>query len=368
MGGCLKFLMKYGWEDFLLGRALMQIFDPDDLGEEKTEEAKTSERKRRVVLMMEDPLFIPMFMLFWIRTAGIRFFSHWLLTYSRTRTPFNDSFDDDPDYDHYPPIINLLNDTFSPIVVVIQFFGCLLVHSGDWVTILLLWKPDTFTDEEWLGIARRQFLAAQCEFHRRTSYRFSRWPWPIFLCVDDRMAWETRRGIMEMFVDHAKRKSCCLDPGWLRRMAALGKWTSVAILSSKVVRIVLWAVAWALALTTALAECTHARNRNLMHFLNNFAIFAAKCVHADVRSMVCPQNHFIKKVGNLIIGAGRPMSIKDTQKKKAMGHTINYLSNTNIFSLVVLHSIIFHVFNKSALNNAFLEWGLSSLRNFLKAF
>jgi hypothetical protein len=185
--------MKYGWEDFLLGRALMQIFDPDDLGEEKTEEAKTSERKRRVVVMMEDPLFIPMFMLFWIRSAGIRFFSHWLLTYSRTRTPFNDSFDDDPDYDHYPPIINLLNDTFSPIVVVIQFFGCLLVHSGDWVTILLLWKPDTFTDEEWLGIARRQFLAAQCEFHRRTSYRFSRWPWPIF-CVS-MTGWHGKHGV-----------------------------------------------------------------------------------------------------------------------------------------------------------------------------
>ena len=43
---------------------------------------------------------------------------------------------------------------------------------------------------------------------------------------------------------------------------------------------------WADVLTTALAECQHARNRRMLHFQNAFSFFAALCMLADAKGAI----------------------------------------------------------------------------------
>jgi len=169
----MKILMNYAWQKGVLGKVQsdMTLFDEDDLGEDKDYHTSASRRKKRVLDMLESPAFTALFILFVLRTFPIRFMANWLSKYSRLRTPFNDSMQSCPDYEKFPPLLNMLNPKYSPIWVCMQFYGLILTRGSEWSRALMMWCPPTMSEHEWLQIIRRQMLDALCKFHRRHRYR-----------------------------------------------------------------------------------------------------------------------------------------------------------------------------------------------------
>lgn len=55
----------------------------------------------------------------------------------------------------------------------------------------------------------------------------------------------------------------------------------ITTIMSRPVQLFFMAFFWSISLTTAVVECAHARNRQLLHYLNSFAIFSGMCMIAD---------------------------------------------------------------------------------------
>ena len=103
--------------------------------------------------------------------------------------------------------------------------------------------------------------------------------------IDDRLSMSDRTHAARKFVDS---NECCQDAGFGRRLKIhyLEFFVSVATIMSLPATLFLQAFFWSLQLTTALAECEHARNRNLMQSMQNWSTFSALCVLSDARAMV----------------------------------------------------------------------------------
>jgi hypothetical protein len=128
--GVLTFLIKKGWATMFIGKILSDFIDEYELGEDRDEEVRGSQRKNRVNAMLEDEMFAPLFFVFLLRVSIHQFYNRWLLHYSRNRTPFNDPMTEAEPYDRYPPICNLLHPVFSPITILLQYYGLLLTHGS----------------------------------------------------------------------------------------------------------------------------------------------------------------------------------------------------------------------------------------------
>ena len=111
--------------------------------------------------------------------------------------------------------------------------------------------------------------------------------------------------------------------------------TDVASLMAECVLAMLGALWWAAQICTAAVECEHARNRNLMHFLNDWAFFCAKALHADSKSFL--RNKDERKSKSLVSGKGCTTTIGAdgiaSQKKP------NQVHNNSAFKFVYDYKI-----------------------------
>lgn len=82
--------IKYGWTAVLKDADLSDLFTSEELHnfvEGLVTREKLGARKGRVVDMASDPLFVAHLLMFWVRCAGQRFFSRWLLDVSQAVRP-----------------------------------------------------------------------------------------------------------------------------------------------------------------------------------------------------------------------------------------------------------------------------------------
>ena len=63
--------------------------------------------------------------------------------------------------------------------------------------------------------ARRSILLLVGHVWRRMVKEYEKWPWPLATSVDPRETIESRRASAQDFFD---ANTCCLDPGFLRRL------------------------------------------------------------------------------------------------------------------------------------------------------
>lgn len=159
-----------------------------------------------------------------------------------------------------------------------------------WGQILQKYCPSRMNILEWTSLYRRQFLAGSAEGYRRNKYPRKKFPFSIFIGIDDRWSWADRNRTFFRFLHKVRTCLTCLDPGFLRRAAVF--WHDIDLLWSPGVQYFLWAIAWAIVITTAVVECKHARHRRKLDPSNGFPMFAAESVHSDSRSLPAPRTKF----------------------------------------------------------------------------
>jgi hypothetical protein len=281
LGFMMKFVILKAWGEWL-SQSLIDSFFVEDLAEDGDREKKHGQRKKRVKSLMDDATFVPKLLLLWISCAPLRFFSHWLLGRSQTRTPFSALNQKD---DVHPPICDLVNEVWSPVTVMLQFWSNALCNTSVWLRILSDYAKIAGIDVDDFVVnnARRQLAQRHAEAHRRHRKRFQDWPWCFAIIVDHRVPLEQREAMGRRFL-----AAClfCLDPGFLRKLRKVACFQTLAGMFDVSSQFFLWAVFWSIQVTTAIVECEHARNGRLLASLNAWAYFSANVANADSRSLL----------------------------------------------------------------------------------
>lgn len=233
-------------------------------------------------------------LLLWIRGAGVRFMSAWCLDSCKEQTPFTKLRPN-----AYPPMCDLTNAAYSPLTIILQFYSSILMASSEWVAIFKHFANEESNWQQYKHDVRRQIGQVIAEFHRRHVYRFGRWPFLLARLVDHRLSNIELSKTQKQFLS---TRRCCFDKGLTFRMISIFNITDVASLMAECVLAMLGALWWAAQICTAAVECEHARNRNLMHFLNDWAFFCAKALHADSKSFL--RNKDERKGKSLVSGKG----------------------------------------------------------------
>jgi hypothetical protein len=229
---------------------------------------------------------VPNALIYWVRGAPLRFFAHWLLHCSRMRTSVGA---DGLKHIKYPPACDLTNDQYSPITVMQQFYAKVLSSSSScpltWLKVLERYVNDPALWPEFKHRFRRHIAQATCEVERRHTNRFKKWNFYLARLVDGRLTnaerVQTAEDALAAFARH-----CCMEKDFALRIMSFAFMLSVVEMLGPIAQIVLLAIYWTQEVTTALAECEHARNHNLLHKHNSWHLFAANCTLADSRAML----------------------------------------------------------------------------------
>jgi hypothetical protein len=230
---------------------------------------------------------VPNALLYWVRGAPLRFFAHWLLHASRMRTSVGA---DGLKHIKYPPACDLTNDQYSPITVMQQFYAKVLRSSSSscpltWLKVLERYVNDPALWPEFKHRFRRHIAQAACEVERRHTNRFKKWNFYLARLVDGRLTNAERVQTAEDALA-AFAGQCCMEEDFARRIMSFAFMWSVVAMLGPIAQIVLLAIYWTQEVTTALAECEHARNHNLLHKHNSWHLFAANCTIADSKAML----------------------------------------------------------------------------------
>ena len=251
---------------------------------------------------------VPNLLLFWLRGAPLRFLSYWLLESSRARTSVG--ADTLTRFTH-PPACDLVNERYSPITVMQQFYAKVLRAGSRWLQVLEKYVNDPTLWPEFKHRFRRHIGQCMCEINRRHSSRFRKWNWSLARLVDNRLPWAERVATAEAALAAYVRR-CCMEEDYARRLMAFKFMEDVVSMMSSTAQLVLLSIYWSVNLTTALAECEHARNHHLLHSLNGFHLFAANCANADGKAMLGATGQNTKS--NLTVTAAG-VSQNDCKKK-----------------------------------------------------
>lgn len=224
---------------------------------------------------------VPTTLLYWVRGAPLRFFAHWLLGASRMRTSLGE---DRAKHFKFPPACDLTNEAYSPVTVMQQFYAKVLRSGSRWLHVLERYVDDPALWPEFKHRFRRHIGQANCEVNRRHSDRLARWNFWLARLVDSRLTLAQRVETAEQALAAFARK-CCMEEDFALRLMLLPFMSSVDLMLSPTAQMVILAIYWTQELTTALAECEHARNHGLLHKQNAWHLFAANCTMADSKAM-----------------------------------------------------------------------------------
>jgi len=284
-GGMLSHLIKLGWR-----KMLSEIVSAADIAESQSflgeqwndsyDKVKMGQRKGKVIALLDSHLMVARLLILWVRTGPVRHLSHWLLYNSRQQSPINAN--EDTSGPKLPPCCDLVNDEFSPVVTMQQFYSEIMADGSDWQRVVQGYAPEANCDEI-RNDFRRQNGAAASEAHRRHTWRLRRWPFPLARTIDHRLPTRMRESTC---FDWIRSKKCCNDAGLGRRLKHRDCWNHVSEMMDVTAQLLLIAIFYAICLTTALAECTHARNQQLSHFQNCWGLFSAFCTRADALAHV----------------------------------------------------------------------------------
>ena len=225
---------------------------------------------------------VPNLLLFWVRCAPLRFFSYWLLSSSRSRTSVGE---DRLKHLTHPAACDLTNETYSPITVMQQFLAKVVRSGSRWLQVLEKYVNDPTLWPEFKHRFRRHICQCTCEINRRHSARLKKWNWLLARLVDNRLTWAERVATAEAALAAYVRR-CCMEEDFALRIMRFKFMVDVASMMSSTAQLVLLSIYWSVNLTTALAECEHARNHNLLHKFNAWHVFAANCTNADGKAML----------------------------------------------------------------------------------
>ena len=283
-GSMLGHIILLAWGTMLDEAAIASLFDEDDIDANLVDNGRENyamgRRKSRVKDMINTRLLRCKLLLFWIRSIPIRFMARYLLNSSKERTPFTKSGNSES---QYPPMCDLTNHSYSPIIVALQFYSYVLTKTSVWFVLLAHYTAADANLEAFKHCIRRNIGQAAAEFHRRHAYRFGRWPFLSARLVDNRLSEDAR---LLTAYDYFDTKECCHDKGMTTRLPKIFNIKEPGDLLQTSILIALAAIWWAAQLCTALVECEHARNRNLLHFLNSWSFFVAKALHADSKAFL----------------------------------------------------------------------------------
>lgn len=224
---------------------------------------------------------VPHLLLYWVRGAPLRFFAHWLLASSRART----SMGENRVHFTHPPCCDLANEAYSPITVMQQFYAKVLRSGSRWLRVLEEYVNDPTLWPEFKHRFRRHIAQSKCEINRRHSARLKKWNFHLARLVDNRLTMAERVTTAEAALAAYARR-CCMEEDYALRLMKLKFMEDVVSMMSSTAQLVILSIYWCVNLTSALAECQHARNHNLLHKFNAWHIFAANCTNADSKAML----------------------------------------------------------------------------------
>ena len=181
-----------------------------------------------------------------------------------------------------------------------QFYGLIICSGSKWLRLLELYVGDAERWPAFMHKFRRRIAQVSCEINRRHVARLSRWNFWIARIVDNRLSMQDRIRTAEAALA-AKQRGCCMEAGFALRLFALWFTQSIYSIFEATAQIVMLAIFWSVDLTTALAECQHARDHNFLHKLNGWSFFAANSVTACSKAMLSPNTKRNEKTDDLTI-------------------------------------------------------------------
>ena len=161
-----------------------------------------------------------------------------------------------------------------------QFYGMIICDDSRWLWVLEQYHVNN--PEGWADFKanfRRYIAQCSCEVNRRHSARFNRWNFLMSRLVDGRLSYDERIHTADA-CRSAHARGCCMEEDCATRLMNLPCMNSIVSMLDITAQLILLAVFWSFNLTTAVAECLHARNHNILHPRNAWAVFAANCTTA----------------------------------------------------------------------------------------
>lgn len=134
-------ISKASWSDGEI-EALFLTLDEmrtEDSSASRKEETIGS-RKARVQQMLCDEMLVPDILSHHSRGGPLRFLSHWFLMASTTRTASAKVKRKLERFSH-PPVCDLVNPSYSPIVVAQQYYARIIRRRSDWTNVLQSFRP-----------------------------------------------------------------------------------------------------------------------------------------------------------------------------------------------------------------------------------
>jgi hypothetical protein len=187
-----------------------------------------------------------------------------------------------------------------------------VVRSGSrWLRVLEEYVNDPTLWPEFKHRFRRHICQCKCEINRRHSARLRKWNWRLARLVDNRLTCAERVATAEAALAAYVRR-CCMEEDFALRIMMFKFMVDVASMMSSTAQLVLLSIYWSVNLTTALAECQHARNHYLLNSKNAWHTFAANATNADGKAMLgaTQQNTKGGKGHTMVTAAGASMNYK----------------------------------------------------------
>ena len=230
--------------------------------------------------LYDDPTLIAFLIILAIALEALQFLTAWLIV--RGRSAY--------DARANPPLFDMVNDDFSPVVVLRQYLAGLLAGSGSRLQLLfrraqcasirqlIINKP------EWAAMLRRVFLNIDAWIYKRFVLKYKAWPWPVVRIADLRLPWADRLATAVLLL--GERCLMCLDEFFTRRLRSLYPF----VLACEFVTDRFWLncmrdFAVLVVLHIAAVETRHARNRRSSKLGETWSNFVSRYVVQEAQSV-----------------------------------------------------------------------------------